>query len=129
MPDLEEMIASEHRFVDALLEETRAAIRSADALEAGSAFGRLREEIEAHFQREDHLYYPAIRALRPSRRELLTRLHDTHREIRGRLDKIAAHLATAALAEAEGALEDFAEAFSRHEASERSLVLSLKEDA
>ena len=49
-------VGAVHRSLAAMFEETRAAFRDGDEAEATAAFGRLREELEAHFEQEDRLY-------------------------------------------------------------------------
>ena len=81
-------VGAVHRSLAAMFEETRAAFRDGDEAEAAAAFARLREELEAHFEKEDRLYYPAIRALRPDRAEAVNRVGTAHQQFVRRFELI-----------------------------------------
>jgi len=85
-------VGAVHRSLAAMFEETRAAFRDGDEAEAAVAFGRLREELETHFDKEDRLYYPAIRALRPDRAEAVNRVERAHAQFIRRFELIVAQI-------------------------------------
>ncbi len=111
-----------------MFEETRAAFRDGDEAEAAVAFGRIREELEAHFEKEDRLYYPAIRALRPDRAEAVDRVGKAHAQFIRRFDLIVAQLQAGKREEARRSFEEFAEAFIFHEIREEDLIRSLEKE-
>jgi hypothetical protein len=111
-----------------MFEETRAAFRDGDEAEAAVAFGRIREELEAHFEKEDRLYYPAIRALRPDRAEAVDRVGKAHAQFIRRFDLIVAQLRAGKREEARRSFEEFAEAFIYHEIREEDLIRSLEKE-
>ncbi len=111
-----------------MFEETRAAFRDGDEAEAVVAFGRLREELETHFDKEDRLYYPAIRALRPDRAEAVNRVERAHAQFIRRFELIVAQIQEGKLDEAERSFEEFAEAFIFHEIREEDLIRSLERE-
>ena len=121
-------VGAVHRSLAAMFEETRAAFRDGDEGEAAAAFGRLREELEAHFEQEDRLYYPAIRALRPDRAEAVDRVGTAHEQFIRRFELIVAQIHAVKLDEAERSFEEFAEAFIFHEIREEDLIRSLERE-
>jgi hemerythrin len=121
-------VAAVHRSLAAMFEETRAAFRDGDEAEAAAAFGRLREELETHFEKEDRLYYPAIRALRPDRAEAVDRVGTAHEQFIRRFELIFGQIGEAKLNEAERSFEEFAEAFIYHEMREEDLIRSLEKE-
>ena len=121
-------IPAAHRSLAAMFEETRAAFRDEDEAEVAAAFGRLREELEAHFEKEDRLYYPAIRALRPDRAEAVGRVEMAHEQFVRRFELIVVQIRTGKLDEAERSFEEFAEAFIFHEIREEDLIRSLERE-
>ena len=96
--------------------------------EATVAFGRIREELEAHFEKEDRLDHPAIRALRPDRAEAADRVGRAHEQFIRRFDLIVAQLRAGKLDEAKRSFEEFAEAFIYHEIREEDLIRSLDKE-
>ncbi|HYB12638.1 MAG TPA: hemerythrin domain-containing protein, partial [Myxococcota bacterium] len=91
---LEGLVAAEHRRLDALFGEILSHLRKGgESSAAQDAFARLRNQLEAHLAREDRLYYPALRALRPAHREPLAVIAAAHDTFRSRLAEIEASLA------------------------------------
>ena len=119
----EGVFAAQHRELDSLFAGLLGALRAGGAPEAiREDFRRLRETLEAHVDREDRLYYPAVGALRPIHRPALDGLVFAHEIFRSQLGAIEASLAEAAFADAERALVEFVEGFAAHEASEEALL-------
>jgi len=119
------VIEAEHRHLSSLFGETRAALAKRAGDPAAAAFARLQEGMEAHFQREESLYYPTIWALRPELKDSLAGLVETHPQFRERLGAITRALEEASFAEAGRHLEEFADLFSDHERAEELLLRSL----
>jgi len=120
------VIAAEHRHLSSLFAEARTALEKEDGGQrAGAALARLQDGMEAHFQREESLYYPTIWTLRPDLRDSLAGLVDTHPQFRERLGAIAAAVEAALFAEAGRHLEELVGLFSDHERAEELLLQSL----
>jgi hemerythrin len=117
-------VVAQHRRLDALFAETRAALRQG-APGAGDCFATLANLLEAHFIQEDELYYPAIRALRPERKVALLEFTGAHRRFRELLRQIEGRLRAGSVEEAAEILEELAAAFASHEVSEEKQLHSL----
>jgi len=123
------VITGEHRHLASLFDEARAALETDGGGEAAQeALQRLVDSMEAHFQREESLYYPTIWSLRPDLKESLTGLIETHPQFRDRFEAIRGALAAASAAEAGRHFEEFADLFSDHERAEELLLRSLDVD-
>ena len=119
-------IAAEHRLLSSLFAEAITALEKEDeGRRARTALARLHDRMEAHFQREESLYYPTIWTLRPDLRGSLAGLVETHPQFRERLDAIAAAVEATSFAEAGRDLEELADLFSDHERAEELLLQSL----
>jgi hypothetical protein len=125
---MKDSIAAAHHKLDALLDETRSALRAGDERRARASFAHLRAALDAHFDQEDSLYYPSIRALRPDLKKTVEGFLAAHAKFSARLAAIGASLDADALADAEHALEAFGAAFASHEASEEQVLLALDRD-
>ncbi|MDH3211479.1 MAG: hemerythrin domain-containing protein [Myxococcales bacterium] len=125
---MKDSIAAAHHKLDALLDETRSALQAGEEGRARASFAHLRAALEAHFDQEDSLYYPSIRALRPDLKKAVEGFLAAHAKFSARLAEIGASLDTDALADAERALEAFGTAFASHEASEERVLLALDRD-
>lgn len=124
-----ESVAAEHRSIEALFEEMRAAFRrDAGERAARVVCARLRAALEAHYAREESLYYPSIWALRPDQKPGLLDLIRSHREFRAQLDAMAGDLEAGALQEAERQFEVLTEVFGYHESAEEKLLHSLERE-
>lgn len=123
---VEREVRAEHRRLDALFEDARDAFRAGEALDAArESFASLCDALETHFDQEDRLYYPPIWALRPESKPLLAAAVAAHEDLRARLRQIAALLEEGELAGAEGAFEELAAAFARHEQQEEQALAAL----
>jgi hypothetical protein len=122
---MEDSIASAHRSLDELLDGMAAALTAGDEPAAREAFAQLREAFEAHFDQEDHLYYPSIRSLRPELEPSVASFAKEHEAFRGAAGAIQTLLEAGSLAEAQHAFERFRAGFARHEAAEEQMLRSL----
>jgi hypothetical protein len=118
-------VEAAHRALARLLGSVREAFRTGGVGPARESFGALREALETHFEQEDSLYYPAIRALRPDTHETLARIAQGHQRFRDTFAAIDARIAEGALDEAAARFEAFAEAYAQHEAVEEALLASI----
>ncbi len=122
---VENSIATAHRRINALLVETASSVRAGDATSAQAAFASLRSVLEAHFDQEDHLYYPTIRSLRPEFKPAIEALVAAHDRFRSQFAAIHRLVKAGPLVDAAGFLEEFGRAFSVHEEAEEQMLRSL----
>jgi hypothetical protein len=118
-----ERVTSDHRRLDALFHQTRAAFGAPGVQrDAEAAFDRLREAVDGHLAQEDTLYYPPLGALCPRYKDALRALGGAHDDFRHRLAEIAGHIAGGALGSARAAFDAFAADFGEHEVDEERLL-------
>jgi hypothetical protein len=123
---VEHEVMAEHRLLDALFADARDAFHAGDALEAArESFATLRDALETHFEQEDRLYYPAIWALRPLRKDALMAAVEGHHAFRVQLREIDALLAEGELADARNAFDALTLAFIKHERAEEEVLSAL----
>ena len=116
---------AEHDRLEALLLAVGAACAAGNLDDAHAACERLGEELVAHLEREESLYFPPIAALRPARRGTLERLLEAHREIRAALAQLGRRLAERDLAGSTRALAVLARHLADHEADEEAFLDAL----
>jgi len=122
-------VAAEHRSLDALFGEARAALRVAEARGAARlAIARLLEQIKAHLFREERLYYPTIWALRPDYMSPLRLLVDSHAHFRRLLESITECVERAAHEDAARRFEEFTRLFQEHQGAEEKLLETLEQE-
>jgi hypothetical protein len=119
-------VSAEHVGLNALLEEVLDLLRGGEAESVNGAVERLRIALEAHFEQEDALHYPTVRALRPEHAAAVARFAEGHGRLRRELERVTSLLAAGELARGAAALAAFAEAFGRHEAAEEDVLRSLE---
>ena len=123
---MKQKVAAAHRRLDALFAKTRAALQRSGS--ARQVFTRLREALEAHFAKEDRLYYPPIWVLCPERKPALLTFVQEHARFRTLLAEIGDHLVRGAARDAALVFDTFAEAFALHEAGEEVLLEGLERE-
>jgi len=122
-------IAAEHRLLSSLFAEARTALEKEDGGQmARAALGHLRDRMEAHFQREESLYYPTIWALRPDYMSPLRLLVDSHAHLRHLLEAITECVERAAHEDAARRFEEFTRLFQEHEGAEEDLLETLEQE-
>ena len=119
-------ITDEHRWLGTLFEEAREAFKSGN--EAMAVFARLREALEAHFDQEDTLYFPAIRALRPAHKRDLEDFVAAHERFRDIFQQLCERLEASRLDQAKRGFEEFSEAYAQHEAGEELMLQALERE-
>lgn len=119
-------VRKQNRAIDALFREASRLLRKADP--ESDALARLEQTLDAHFDREDRLYFPPILALRPEHRPRLEACTASHDWFRARLQEIREQLRSDALAEAVRGLERLAAAFAEHEAREEEVLACLERE-
>lgn len=123
------LVAAEHSRLDSLFSEVLGTLReTAESTAVQDAFLRLREQLEAHLEREDRLYYPALRALRPAHREPVAAIAAAHEAFRSRLAQIEASLGRGALDSVRNGLESLASHFAVHEVAEEQMLRQIDQE-
>jgi hemerythrin len=126
----QETVSREHlQLSDLLAELVSACAARRDAELLRSLFEELREALEAHFSREESLYYPTVWALRPDLEQSLRSLIRAHDVFRAQLADVDAALAAGSHAELSRLLVDFGDLFTQHERAEESQLRDLTEAA
>jgi hypothetical protein len=121
-------IAEEHRRLDVLFEEARAALGAGPGEAARHALVILAEALEAHFEREDRLYYPAVGALRREHARLLRSFATGHTRFLAQLEAIERQLGVGPSAGAAAAFEALAADFAAHEEEEEGLLRAIESE-
>lgn len=118
-------MAAQHRHLEPIRELlTRALQRNAQE-EAQTAFDRYREAIEAHFDLEERLFFPALHGLHPDRAEDLDALSREHERFLHEMGEIYESLCECKLSECAEAVDGFLSALTGHERREERLVVSM----
>jgi hemerythrin len=121
----EHAILAEHRRLDALFAETRAALEPCDAEVARRALEDLLAALAVHFEQEDALYYPVVASLRPDHAARVRDFAAAHARFRAELAEVGRESHEGSRARAREAFEAFARAFASHEAAEEELLRSV----
>jgi len=85
----------------------------------------LSEALEAHFGREESLYYPTVAALRPEIADSLSRIVETHAEFRARLEALVREVEASSSDRALRSLDEFTLLFRAHEHAEEGVLTSI----
>jgi len=121
-------IGNEHLKLQELIASTEHALSLGEAdPQVVRLAGELRDAVEAHFEREESLYYPTLWALRPSVESALKTLVDIHRDFCVRLGSLVKTLERGEVLQAARQLEDFSALFGEHERAEERILASLLE--
>jgi len=127
-----ERVEAEHRRLAELAAEVRGVLDGPPTLEQAKAvFAELREAAEAHFVREESLYFPTVWALRPALEQQLRSILDAHSDFRARLVDVADAIDRAEFSEAARRLGELEAVFQAHEKLEEEVLgpLDLEPDA
>jgi len=119
-------ILTEHRGLDALFAEARAALESRRAGVARAALEGLAAALAVHFEQEDGLYYPPVASLRPADAERVRGFAAAHVRFLAQLADVERRAREVSLAEARRAFETFALDFAAHEGAEEELLRSME---
>lgn len=122
----EHAILAEHRQLDALFAETRAALEPGDGDDARRALEGLTAALAVHFEQEDALYYPVVASLRPDHAERVRDFASAHARFLAELEDVGRHTRAGPRALARDAFESLARAFATHEAAEEELLRSVE---
>jgi hypothetical protein len=121
--DIVERVRVEHVGLDDLFSELRDALADGVGTPAvAELFADLRTSLEMHLAREDRVYYPGLRGLRPAHSRLLATFCSAHDEFRSELAGITAALGDGSTAGLEDRIDAMARRFVMHEAAEELLL-------
>jgi hypothetical protein len=118
-------MGEQHAHLRACFTEIRMALARGDTSGCQDALERLRSVLEAHFELEDDVFFPALHGLRPDCAEGLERLSREHVGFADALRRLAKDLEDAGVDACERAFEAFAGSIAEHEAHEERLVGSI----
>lgn len=118
-------ISSQHRKLDQLYEALRRDLERRARHTACISFGRFRDALEAHFEIEDRVYFPAVHGLCPEHRGLLDRLSSDHVVFCEELVSIQRLLESDELDESEQRLVELISGLRGHERREDGLLSQL----
>jgi hemerythrin len=124
---LPERVGREHRRLHDLVVDARAALKGSG--DADRALEELSDATQAHFLREESLYYPTLWALRGELEAPLGGLISEHEDFRARLREIRRAQAGGDARAAIEQLESFVERLSVHESAEERVLASLASGA
>jgi len=126
----ESRLVGEHRDLDARFRALLDLLAEpgANPERARAWFRELREAVETHVDREDRLYYPALRALRPRHAAATRALAAAHDGFRASLVALDADFARGAREASARELRHFAGEFGVHEAEEERLLGEIERD-
>jgi iron-sulfur cluster repair protein YtfE (RIC family) len=119
-------IASQHSYLDALEETTLRAFERGDPGEMRHVLNAFQASLDAHFDLEEHVHFPALHGLRPEFQPELDELIREHVRFREELHRIEASLraigSDGAAAGILAAFRDVAARLRRHEEREEHLL-------
>ena len=119
-------ISTQHRQLDALLQDCQRTLDpSSGESPSMELVWELNESMEAHFAREESLYYPTLWALRPEVKASLKRLVDSHDDFRARLASVALDVRAGSIMNAAVGLDQLTQLFRQHETAEERILDSL----
>jgi len=118
----ERRISAQHRQLDDFFAQVLSALDRGAVHSASEFFVRLSDALEAHLSIEEELYFPSLRALRPSVRDEIDRLCEEHVHIRSDLARIGALLRAGEGELSSEGVDALAERLMLHESKEERLV-------
>jgi len=120
-----ERISSQHEKLNQLYADVRRELDRHARHSAFVCFGRLRDALEAHFEVEDRLYFPAVRGFRPDCSPLLDSLSADHVIFRKELVAIHRLLDAHEIEESQRLLDRLVAGLVAHEEKEDALLADI----
>jgi hemerythrin len=114
--------------IQTLFAAVGAALRGQDLEQAAAGLEALRRLLAGHFEHEEGLYHPPLRALRPEQGGALRGLAREHERLRGLLARTQSALGQSSLAEAMRTLDELSREVARHEEREDALLEVLEQE-
>lgn len=118
-------ISSQHEKLNQLYADVRRELDRRARHNAFVCFGRLQDALEAHFEVEDRVYFPAVHGFRPEHSPLLDRLLADHVEFRRELNAINRLLDAHELDESQRLLDALVIRLIAHEEKEDALLAEI----
>jgi iron-sulfur cluster repair protein YtfE (RIC family) len=122
---VQHQMRAQHRHLHPFFDEIQSALARRDGAPVEDGLERLAEALEAHFDLEDEVLFPALHGLHPERGEEIAALSEDHGELLGALARLFDALRDAALARFAEDFDAFREDLARHEAREEQLIQRL----
>ena len=119
-------ISSQHQKLNELYAALRRELERGQLHNAIVCFGRMRDALEAHFEVEDRVYFPAVRGFLPNRVALLDKLWSDHEVFRTELVQIDRVLEAHDLDETGALLRRLVARLLTHEQEEDELLDEIK---
>jgi hemerythrin len=118
-------ISSQHEKLNQLYADVARELARRARHKAFVCFGRLRDALEAHFDVEDRVYFPAVHGFRPEYGELLDALSRDHVAFRKELSGIHRLLEANEVDESRRLLDQLVTMLQAHERREDALLAEL----
>lgn len=118
-------ISSQHEKLNELYRDVARELERHARHRAFVCFGRLRDALEAHFDVEDRVYFPAVHGFRPEYASLLDALSQDHVRFRKELFGIHRLLEANELEESQRMLDQLVEELQAHEGREDALLAEI----
>lgn len=115
-------ISNQHRQLDEFYAMVEASIAAGRARRARSEFVRFQDALEAHFQVEERIHFPAVHGFRPELDAELAELVEEHRGFRAQLSQIARYFEAEDLERSAAALDDLVVDLAAHEGREERMI-------
>ena len=115
-------VASQHHQLDQFHEVFENALARGDAPAAEQSFARFADALEAHFDLEEQVYFPALHGRDPATAGDLAELVREHEALRGAIAEIAAALRARDLEACDGAFSAWLPRLVQHERREEALM-------
>lgn len=118
-------ISSQHEKLNQLYADVRRELDRRARHNAFVCFGRLQDALEAHFEVEDRVYFPAVHGFRPEHAPLLDSLSADHEVFRTELLAIHRLLDAHELDESQRLLDGLVSRLVEHEQKEDALLAEI----
>lgn len=122
-------IAEQHEALDRLQADVQRALEDGGLPAIQESLRALAGAVEAHFELEEHAYYPARSGLSPNFARRLAELESDHEHLRAELEDMRLALVNEGVPALRTAFSIFATAIAEHEAAEEKLMAQLSERA
>jgi len=120
-------ISSQHEKLNELYADLRRELDQGNQAGALVDCGRLRDALEAHFEVEDCVYFPAVHGFRPDQGSLLRRLASDHAAFRDALAELQTTLEAHDMEAGSAQLHRLVTALAAHEKKEEVLLAEVNQ--
>ena len=120
-------IGEQHRDLDRICLELGEALADGAVNDARDAFQRYCSAVEAHFNLEEEVFFPAIHGLHPEQGDELESLSRDHGELSKELQQMAEQMLRSGVEAFASSFQTHLQALAAHEGREEQLVSKLAE--